>query len=55
MQIDSSAVSGDPEMTIRKAQTVRRAANAPEPSSQDRSVASAAAQIEAKARQEMTQ
>lgn len=29
VQIDTSAVSGDPEATIRKAQTVRRAANAP--------------------------
>jgi hypothetical protein len=56
VQIDTSAVSGDPEATIRKAQTVRRAANAPaEPSSQDRSVASAAAQMEAKARRELTQ
>lgn len=56
VQIDTSAVSGDPEATIRSAQTVRRAANAPaEPSSQDRSVASAAAQMEAKARRELTQ
>ena len=29
VQIDTSAVSGDPEATIRSAQTVRRAANAP--------------------------
>ncbi len=56
VQIDTSEVSGDPEATIRKAQTIRRAATAPaEPSSQDRSVASSAAQMEAKARQEMTQ
>jgi len=56
VQIDTSAVSGDPEATIGSAQTVRRAANAPaEPSSQDRSVASAAAQMEAKVRRELTQ
>ena len=53
VQIDTSEVSGDPQATIRKAQTIRRAAT--EPSSQDRSVASAAAQMEAKARREISQ
>ena len=54
VQIDTSPVSGDPEATIRKAQTVRRAALAPaEPSGQDRRAAAAAAQMEAQARQEM--
>ena len=56
VQIDTSEIPNDPAATIRKAQTIRRAATAPaEPSSQDRSVAAAAAQMEAKARQEMTQ
>ena len=56
VQIDSSPVSGDPEATVRKAQTIRRAALAPaEPSAQDRSVAAAASQMEAQARQEIQQ
>lgn len=55
VQIDTSPEK-DPEATIRKAQTVRRAAQAPaEPSSQDRSVAAAAARMEAQARQELSQ
>lgn len=55
VQIDTSPEK-DPEATIRKAQTVRRAAQAPaEPSSQDRSVAAAAARLEAEARQELSQ
>lgn len=46
----------DPEATIRKMQQVQAAALAPaEPSSQDRSVASNAAKIQAKARVELTQ
>ena len=54
VSIDSSPVEGDPAATIRKMQQVRRAAEAPaEPSSQDRSVAAAAAQTEATARQEL--
>lgn len=41
--IDVSAVPGDPDATIRKLRTVRRAALAPaEPSAQDRSIASSA-------------
>ena len=55
VQIDTSPEE-DPEATIRKAQTVRRAAQAPaQPSSQDRSVAAAAARLEAEARQELSQ
>jgi hypothetical protein len=54
VKIDTSAVSGNPEATLRKAQTIRRAANAPRnPSSQDRQVAAQAAQMEAQARQEI--
>ncbi len=45
VNIDTSSVSGDPDATIRKMQTVRAAAMAPaEPSGQDRSVASQANQ-----------
>lgn len=54
VSIDTSPVSGDPEATIRKAQTIRRAALAPaQPSAQDRRAAAAASQMEMKARQEM--
>lgn len=43
VKIDASPVSGDPEATIQKMETVIRAALAPaEPSSQDRKVAAAA-------------
>ncbi len=43
VSIDISAVPGDPDATIRKLRTVRRAALAPaEPSAQDRSVAATA-------------
>jgi ribosomal protein L11 len=56
VSIDSSAVSGDPSATIRKMEQVKRAAMAPaEPSGQDRAVASAAAETEAAARQELLQ
>lgn len=56
VQIDTSKVADDPEATIRKAQVIRRAANAPaEPSSQDRHVAAQAAQMEAEARQELVE
>jgi len=45
VNIDTSTVSGDPDATIRKMQTVRSAAMAPaEPSGQDRSVAAQANQ-----------
>ena len=46
VQIDTSAIAGDPEATIQKGRVVQQAALAPaEPSSQDRKVASAAAQM----------
>lgn len=54
VSIDTSPVSGNPEATVRKAQTIKRAALAPrDPSSQDRQVAAQAAQLEAQARQEV--
>jgi hypothetical protein len=54
VQIDASPVRGDPEATLRKAEQVRRAANAPaSPSSQDRSVAADAAAIAIQARIEL--
>ncbi len=54
VQIDTSAVPGDPEATLRKAEQVRRAANAPaSPSSQDRSVAADAAAMAIQARIEI--
>jgi hypothetical protein len=53
VQIDTSAIPGDPEATIQKARVIRAAASAPaEPSSQDRAVAAAATKLEAQARQE---
>jgi len=52
--IDTSPVANDPEATIIKAQTIRRAALSPaEPSAQDRSVASSAGKLEAEARKEL--
>ena len=54
VRIDTSAVPGDPEATIRKMQQIRRAALAPaQPSAQDRTVAAKAAQIEQRARAEL--
>ncbi len=54
--IDYSPVPGDPEATIRKAEIVQAAANAPaDPSLQDRQVAAAAARMEQEARQELAQ
>ena len=56
VSIDTSPVRGDPEATIRKAQQVRAAANAPaNPSSQDRQVAAQAGQMEQAARVELAQ
>ncbi len=56
VQIDTSAVSGDPQATLRKAATIRKAALAPaKPSSQDLKVAAQARQMEARARQELAQ
>ncbi len=52
VQIDTAPIPDDPAATIRKLETVQRAATAPgEPSSQDRAVAAAAAQgiVEARA------
>ncbi len=56
VSIDTSKVPDDPEGTIRKAQIIYRAALAPaEPSSQDRSVASEAKQMEAEARRDLAE
>jgi hypothetical protein len=56
VQIDTSKEPDDPEATIQKAQTVRRAALAPsDPSPQDRRVASEANRMEFEARMELTQ
>ena len=56
VQIDTSGVPNDPEATINKAQNIRRAALAPaDPSSQDRSVAARATQLEFEARTELAQ
>ena len=52
--IDTSAIPGNPQETIRKARVVEAAANAPvDPSPQDRQVAAAAAQMEIDARLEL--
>ncbi len=54
--IDTAPVAGDPEATLRKAQQVKAAALAPpEPSSQDRAVASAAARMASAAQAEIQQ
>lgn len=54
VSIDTSGVPGDPEATLRKAETIRRAALAPaQPSGQDYSVASKAATMANQARIEM--
>lgn len=54
VSISTSAISGDPEATIRKADTVRRAALAPAtPSAQDRSVAAQATQMKIQAQVEL--
>ncbi|MDH3325965.1 MAG: putative metalloprotease CJM1_0395 family protein [Gammaproteobacteria bacterium] len=54
--IDTSAIPGDPQATLQKAQQIRAAAQAPaNPSSQDRQVAASASQMEAKARQEIAE
>ncbi|MBL8175449.1 MAG: hypothetical protein JNK48_12315 [Bryobacterales bacterium] len=56
VSIDTSPVAGDPEATLRKANTVRAAALAPaEPSSADRAVAGQAAQMAAAAQAEIAQ
>lgn len=54
VQVDTSKVPNDPEATLLKAQTLRRAALAPaEPSQQDRAVAAQMTQMAAEARQEI--
>jgi hypothetical protein len=54
VSIDSSAIAGNPQATIRKMQQVKRAALAPhEPSSQDRRVAAEADRKMLQARQEI--
>jgi len=56
VQIDTSAVSGNPQGTAAKAQQIQRAATAPaQPSAQDRAVAANAAAMEVRARAEITQ
>ena len=51
--LDMSPIQGQPEVTLRKAQQLQRAALAPaDPSPQDRQVASAAARMEVQARAE---
>ena len=55
VQIDTSEVPNDPEATIEKAQTVRRAALAPsDPSPQDQRVAAEATRMEFEARMELS-
>lgn len=54
VSIDTSPVKGDPEATIRKAQQIRAAANAPaDPSSQDRRVAALADSLRQQAQAEL--
>ncbi len=54
VSIDTSAVANNPEATLRKAETIRRAALAPaQPSAQDHSVASKAAAMARKASMDM--
>ncbi len=56
VSIDASAVSGDPEATVRKMQVVRKAALAPaNPSGKDRAVAASASQKQNTARKEQVQ
>jgi hypothetical protein len=56
VNIDSSAVAGDPEATLVKVQRIRAAALAPaQPSSQDLNVAAQAAQLAVQARAEISQ
>ena len=56
VSIDTSKVADNPQATIIKAQIIYRAAMAPaQPSSQDRSVAIKAKQMEAQAQQELRQ
>lgn len=55
VSIDTSPIPNDPEATLRKAEQIARAANAPaEPSGQDRSVAAQAAKLAQQARVEIS-
>jgi len=54
VSIDTSSIPGNPQASLEKAQTVRKAALSPaSPSAQDQKVASEAASMETKARQEI--
>lgn len=54
VRLDTSKVPNDPDATLRKAETIKRAALAPaDPSQQDRRVAAEASQMEAEAREEI--
>lgn len=54
VQIDTSEVPGNPQATLLKAQTIKRAATAPtNPSAQDRRVAAQAERMETEARREL--
>ena len=56
VDVDMTPVPGDPQATLDKARTLRRAALAPaEPSAQDRQIAAQAARMEQEARQELQQ
>jgi hypothetical protein len=56
VKIDTSSVPGDPAATLRKADTIRRAALAPaEPSGQDQQVAASASALAAQAQAELLQ
>ncbi|MFQ5752558.1 MAG: putative metalloprotease CJM1_0395 family protein [bacterium] len=56
VSIDTSEIPDDPEATIKKARTIKRAALAPaNPSSQDRRVAAEASRMETEARRELAQ
>jgi len=56
VNIDTSAVAGDPAATLRKADTIRRAALSPaQPSGPDMQVAASAAAMAAKAQAELLQ
>jgi hypothetical protein len=56
VNIDTTPVDGDPRATIRKAEQIRKAAQAPnDPSGQDQKVASEAASMEMKAQGELMQ
>lgn len=56
VSISTGPIPGDPQMTIEKAQIIKRAALAPaEPSPQDRKVAAQAMQLEMQARAELSE